>query len=555
MAYSRVSGGVVADDSKTSYQMNPSVGHTLGGGFHVTTFECIAQIFREGLRPGGGGDRINTFFVPFAPWDRRCSTILRYKRIEGADLVYIYLTYESLAKFAPRVSADGQIMAQQTIPFDSFDAVWSYDKKDQEYYRLMTAKGYEQMVLSVKNANEIATIDRFDNLVENITLDESSPDWKEIRQLVSIKDSHKNYSPRIYPGLDKWNEAISLLAMVHRPNKEGHRLCPACLFETPAVLSICTICSHGVKKRTKVKVASSVEPERRHQDDDVKDHVKQAWEKVKIDLTNDGDDDEEPAPEEEAVQMEETPGDVADPAEGEEEEPAEEDDIRDEEEGSREPDQDEEMPDERDEGAPLGEINIRKFKVGERRDAAHYPAWMARINFGSKILPLSPCLIGDAQPELIKVFLLQMGVNLFQMSKQFHRNFCGRIETAWQYFQSNKQIRMDLDPKVPYLGEDENGVLIEPSDEKMREFYHQVGNPKSKDDLGEGGFVNAYHGAQIFKKLIIYILECGYSFKDLQEIYGGEQYDQLKKDDTHEEETMKTLRARDALEAQSDFMR
>ena len=147
MAYSRVSGGVVADDSKTSYQMNPSVGHTLGGGFHVTTFECIAQIFREGLRPGGGGDRINTFFVPFAPWDRRCSTILRYKRIEGADLVYIYLTYESLAKFAPRVSADGQIMAQQTIPFDSFDAVWSYDKKDQEYYRLMTAKGYEQMVL------------------------------------------------------------------------------------------------------------------------------------------------------------------------------------------------------------------------------------------------------------------------------------------------------------------------------------------------------------------------------------------------------------------------
>ena len=91
-------------------------------------------------------------------------------------------------------------------------------------------------------------------------------------------------------------------------------------------------------------------------------------------------------------------------------------------------------------------------------------------------------MIGDAQPELIKVFLLQMGVNLFQMSKQFHRNFCGRIETAWQYFQSNNQLRMDLDPKVPYLGEDENGVLIEPSDERMREFYHQVGNPRSKDD-------------------------------------------------------------------------
>ena len=33
--------------------MNPGVGYTLGGGFHCTTFDNIAQIFREGLRPGG----------------------------------------------------------------------------------------------------------------------------------------------------------------------------------------------------------------------------------------------------------------------------------------------------------------------------------------------------------------------------------------------------------------------------------------------------------------------------------------------------------------------
>ena len=71
MAHSRTQGGVQIDDSKTSYLMNPGVGYTLGGGFHCTTFECIAQIFREGLRPGGGGDRINTFFVPFAPWDEQ----------------------------------------------------------------------------------------------------------------------------------------------------------------------------------------------------------------------------------------------------------------------------------------------------------------------------------------------------------------------------------------------------------------------------------------------------------------------------------------------------
>ena len=148
MAHSRIPGGVYIEDSKTSYLMNPSVGYTLGGGFHCTTFDCIAQIFREGLRPGGGGDRINTFFVPFAPWDERSKTVLRFKKIDQTDLVYIYMTYESISKFSPRVSADGHILIQQTIPFNSFDAVWFYDWKDEEFYRLMITKGYEQIVLS-----------------------------------------------------------------------------------------------------------------------------------------------------------------------------------------------------------------------------------------------------------------------------------------------------------------------------------------------------------------------------------------------------------------------
>ena len=210
--------------------------------------------------------------------------------------------------------------------------------------------------------------------------------------------------------------------------------------------------------------------------------------------------------------------------------------------------------DEGEEEIPGDGINIKRFKVGVMRNAASYPAWMARINFGSKILPLALCLIGDAQPELIKIFLLQMGVNLFQMYKPFYRNVCGDVETAWKHFQQNRQTRMDLDPKVPYLGEDAQGVLIESSGEDMRDFYQRVGNPKHKDDLGEDGFVNAYHGA-LYKKLIVYILECGYSFRDLQEIYGGEQFDQLSRRDTPEEESMKTMRARDALEMQSNFMR
>ena len=220
MAHSRTPGGVQIDDSKTSYLMNPGVGYTLGGGFHCTTFECIAQIFREGLRPGGGGDRINTFFVPFAPWDERSKSVLRFKKIDGADLVFIYLTYESLSKFSPRVSADGHILLPQTIPFNSFDAVWHYDWKSGEFYRLMITKGYEQLVLSVKGAKKIATVERFDNLIENVVPDESSPDGMNFESLLTsrrhTRATRAGFSQRIKIGMMPSHCSHSHIAQVRK---------------------------------------------------------------------------------------------------------------------------------------------------------------------------------------------------------------------------------------------------------------------------------------------------------------------------------------------------
>ena len=236
--------------------------------------------------------------MPFAPWDVRSQSVLRFKRIDQTDLVYIYVTYESIAKFSPRVSADGHILVQETIPFDSFDAIWYYDWKEEKYYRLMITKRKDQIVLSVQGAKKIATIERFDKLIGNIVPDESSPDLSELRKLVDIKTSHISHSHRLFPGHPDWNDAISLLAVTHRPSKEDHRLCPACLCETPASLSICVICkgflvSHGWRKRIKITVATVPTAEPRPQEEDVKDHVKKAWEEVKIDLTGEEDDDEQ----------------------------------------------------------------------------------------------------------------------------------------------------------------------------------------------------------------------------------------------------------------------
>ena len=547
--------------------MNPGVGYTLGGGFHCTTFECIAQIFREGLRPGGGGDRINTFFVPFAPWDERSKTVLRFKKIDGTDLVYIYMTYESLSRFSPRVSADGHILVQQTIPFNSFDAVWHYDWKSGEFYRLMVTKGYEQLVLSVKGAQRVATLDRFDSLIGNVVPDESSPDVNELRRLIDIKTSHTSYSRRLFSGHPDWNDAISLLAITHRPNKEGHRLCPACLCETPATLAICVICkgyliSHGLRRKIKVTVASMPTTEQRPQESDVRDHVKQAWERIKSDLTSEDEGDDQGQADDD-VEME-GPQDDPQQAQEDADQKPDDDDLDAEKRDFRGQDEvDQYLNEQREEaeiveeeGTADGDINIEEFHAGEAEDVeVKYPAWMNRIDFGSKVLPIEPCLIGDAQPELIKILLLQMGVNLLRIYKQFHRNFCGTIETAWQHFQQNKRFRLDLDPKVPYLGEDEDGNLEEPSIEQMKFLYREVGKPNSKDDVGEDGFVNAYHGSLIFKNLLVYVLECGYNYSDLQNMFSDEHFVPLRKADTTEEETRKSSTAREALDAQSTFVR
>ena len=437
MAHSRVQGGVHIEDSKTSYQMNPGVGYTLGGGFHCTTFENIAQIFREGLRPGGGGDRINTFFVPFAPWDVRSQTVLRFKRIDQTDLVYIYVTYESIAKFSPRVSADGHILVQETIPFDSFDAMWYYDWKEEKYYRLMITKGKDQIVLSVQGAKKIATIERFDKLIGNIVPDESSLDLSELRKLVDIKTSHISHSHRLFPGHPDWNDAISLLAVTHRPSKEDHRLCPACLCETPASLSICVVCkgflvSHGWRKRIKVTVATVPTAEPRPQEEDVKDHVKKAWEEVKIDLTGEEDDDEQMQDDDDVTMK--SPEQEPQPKDENDDQASKKDDIDNERRDFREQDEvDEFLNEEReqaeendDEETEGGEINIEEYEAGEAHDAVvEYPAWLKRVEFGSKVLPIEPCTIGDAQPELIKILLLQIGLHILRIYRIFQRNFCG----------------------------------------------------------------------------------------------------------------------------------
>ena len=317
----------------------------------------------------------------------------------------------------------------------------------------------------------------------------------------------------------------------------------------------------GWRKRIKVTVATVPTAEPRPKED-VKDHVKKAWEEVKIDLTGEGDDDEQMQDDEDVTMK--SPEQEPQPEEENDDQASKKDDINDERRDFRKQDEvDEFLNEEReqadendDEETEGGEINIEEYEAGEAHDAVvEYPAWLKRIEFGSKVLPIEPCTIGDAQPELIKILLLQIGLHILRIYRIFQRNFCGNCETAWQHFQQNKKFRMDLDSKVPYLGEDENGELIEPTAQQMRELYHEVGRPEHKDDIGEEGFVNAYYGAIVLKRLVVYTLECGYTYEDLLNVFVDEEIEKLSKSDTSRDEMRKATNAREALDRQDTLVR
>ena len=331
-------------------------------------------------------------------------------------------------------------------------------------------------------------------------------------------------------------------------------------------MAICVFCkgyliSHGFRKRVKITIASVPTAEQRSHEDDVKDHVKQTWEKIKIDLTSD--EEEVEVEQDDDIKMSSPPEETQQDNDDVSQKP-DTDELKSEKRDFREQDEvDDFLKEEREkaetieeEGDDDADIDIGEYHAGEARNAyIAYPAWMKRVEFGSKVLPSEPCQIGDAQPDLIKILLLQIGNNMLRIYRHFQRNFCEEIETGWQQFQRNPNYRLDLDPKVPYLGEDDDGHLIEPTDDQMKELYQEIGNPNAKDDLGEEGFTNAYHGSLIFKKLVTYVLECGYEFSDLQMIFGDDTIQHLTRGDTAEEEMRKSTIARNSLDAQSTFIR
>eukprot|EP00435_Cladocopium_sp_Y103_P033986 s3204_g8.t1 len=196
-----------------------------------------------------------------------------------------------------------------------------------------------------------------------------------------------------------------------------------------------------------------------------------------------------------------------------------------------------------------------KFTTSGVRDAQHHPKWMKRIEFGSKVLPEAPCITGDAQSELIHIIILMMANNLAVFLQRHCGFWCEDVKKLASAHAAKDQMwRMDVDPKIPFLSKNENGDIIEPTDQQLEEHYDEHGNTETKHDLGKDGYVRSYHGSFIFKKLANYVLECGYTPEEYKNIFSSGSIRRKIATETIDDEEDAYQRATTDLAEQSRFM-
>eukprot|EP00435_Cladocopium_sp_Y103_P048297 s3250_g14.t1 len=146
--------------------------------------------------------------------------------------------------------------------------------------------------------------------------------------------------------------------------------------------------------------------------------------------------------------------------------------------------------------------------------------------------------------------------NLGTFLARYHSLFCGDIGKLASAHADKAEERIDLDPKIPYLGTDNVGELIEPTDEQLEEYYQTSMNKTSKFDQGLDGYVRSYHGSLVFKRLATYILECGYTAEEFKARFAvaDSERRKMRRETATEEEIAHELAVAN-LQEQSGFMR
>ena len=261
------------DYSKICHPITTRIADDIWFCHHVTEFKNVVGIIKEGLRPGGHrGGRTQVFLNPFVPWDKR------YREILGGQLTHLgqprmVLTFSvhRLMSLGIMINASGQMVVNGNIPFSEVIAAW-YQNNNYDWERLVVDSGKFQLVRACQEPKEIATANTVlrvsKALLDDIDSEDNIPFYDKFVEDVAKLES---LSGALSPDSELRNDIVTFISENYTPGEAGHLICPACLTETPNILSICirchgTLVSWGEKEAEKDESTAPGMPERERQE-------------------------------------------------------------------------------------------------------------------------------------------------------------------------------------------------------------------------------------------------------------------------------------------------
>jgi len=260
------------DYNKICHPITTKIADDLWFCYHVTEFKNVIGIIKEGLRPGGHrGGRTQVFLNPFVPWDRRCKEILGGQLTHlGQPRMVLAFSVHRLMSLGVMINASGQMVVSGNIPFSEVTAAW-YQANNYDWERLVVDSGKFQLVRSCQEPKEIATANTVlrvsKALLEDISSEDDIPFYDKFVEDVAKLESLNGV---LSPNSELRNDIVTFISENYTPGEAGHMICPACLTETPNILSICirchgTLVSWGEKEAEKDESTAPGTPERERQ--------------------------------------------------------------------------------------------------------------------------------------------------------------------------------------------------------------------------------------------------------------------------------------------------
>ena len=458
------------DYSKICHPITTKIADDVWFCYHVTEFKNVIGIIKEGLRPGGHrGGRTQVFLNPFVPWDKR------YREILGGQLTHLgqprmvlAFSVHRLMSLGVMINASGQMVVNGNIPFSEVTAAW-YQNNNYDWERLVVDSGKFQLVRSCQEPKEIAkanTVLRVSKaLLDDIDSEDNIPFYDKFVEDVAKLES---LNGALSPNSELRNDIVTFISENYTPGEAGHLICPACLTETPNILSICIRChgslvSWGEKEAEKDESTAPGMPERERQESG----DGQDAEDEDVEMENEDQEEIDRLVRESKKNTEEAPDDDVDMTDAK----SSHESARPEEERRRNvPDQKvvfgdntKEQQEEEDE-----KVAKEQDQDEERREARmRLPLWTTRIIQASIIQCIDIAQNEDAIDSTARAMDCMILSYLKDRYRLFH--LWTSVAPAQQYHDHVKRLKLipEFDGYIPYVGETAEGELKEPTEAQL----------------------------------------------------------------------------------------